>query len=103
MIELRYNGCPDCLKSAQTVLRKAGYFPTTHYKIEFHSDHAKDPIYTVRPDYLDVFSGAILYNPDSQHWLDFYDKEHLSVVLKSGTQEEKKRFHTLFEALKDGA
>lgn len=103
MIQLRYNGCPSCLKSCKTVLSSCGYFEPKDYTVEFHQEHKKDPIYGVRPDYLDVFSGGILYNPDTGHWVDFYDKEHVVFVLTATTKQEKDKVRTLFEALKDGA
>lgn len=103
MIQLRYNGCPSCLKSVKTVLSAVGYFAPQNFIVEFHSDHKDDAIYKLRPDYLSEFSGAILYNPDTQHWVDFYDKEHLSMVLTATNKKEKDHLRSLFEALKDGA
>lgn len=103
MLELRYRGCPDCLKSCQTLLRRIGYTAPQNYRVEFHSDHRDDKIYKIRPDYLKEFSGAILYNPDTQHWIDFYDKEHKSIQFDVTTEANKKKLSTLVKALDDGA
>lgn len=103
MIELRYNGCPYCLSAVKKILSSAGFFAPRDYKVEFHSDHRKDRIYELRPDYLDVFSGGIIYNPDTGHWIDFYDIEHLKIVLTANTKQEKDKVRTLFNALRDGA
>lgn len=80
MLELRYNGCADCLHTAKTLLRNAGYFVGKHYRVEFHKEHAGDRIYQKRPDYLKVFSGAIIYNPETESWIDIYDSEHIACV-----------------------
>ena len=77
MIQLRYNGCGDCLNSAKTLLMGLGLFNNRDYLIEFHREHRKDAIYKARPDYLKHFTGAILYNPDNQSWIDLYDKGRL--------------------------
>jgi len=76
MLELRYNGCSDCLHTAKSLLRNAGYFVNRDYKVTFHSEHKGDRIYEKRPDYLKVFSGAIIYNPDTESWLDIYSSDH---------------------------
>lgn len=78
MLELRYGGCTDCLNTAKTLLRNVGFFVGRDYKIVFHQDHKGDRIYQKRPDYIKVTSGAILYNPATESWLDFYsaDKMH---------------------------
>ena len=60
MLQLRYNGCADCRNTAEAILRACGYFKGKNYSVEMHSDHAKDKIYTVRADYLNSFTGAIL-------------------------------------------
>lgn len=80
MLELRYNGCADCLHTAKTLLRNAGFFVGKHYKVVYHKDHAKDRIYEKRPDYLRIFSGAIIYNPETESWIDIYDSEHIACV-----------------------
>ena len=78
MLELRYGGCSDCLSTAKTLLRNAGMFVNRDYKVEFHQDHKSDRIYSKRPDYLKITSGAIIYNPATESWIDFYsaDKMH---------------------------
>ena len=81
MLELRYNGCADCLHTATAVLRNAGYFKDSHYKVVFHGDHKKDRIYEKRPDYISHFSGAIIYNPKTESWIDFYNNDHSKCVL----------------------
>lgn len=73
MIELRYNGCPDCLKTAKTVMRNLGFFPSRDFIIAYHKEHKSDAIYQKRPDYLKKFTGCILYNTESEHWIDFYN------------------------------
>lgn len=73
MLELRYNGCSECLTSAKALLGVWGMFEHKAYRVEFHSDHRKDKIYEKRPDYLKHFSGAILYNPKSGAWIDLYN------------------------------
>ena len=45
MLELRYAGCSDCLTTAKSVLRNAGFFVNKDYKIEYHQDHKGDRIY----------------------------------------------------------
>ena len=80
MLELRYNGCSDCLRTAKTLLRNIGLFSGRDYKIEFHKEHKDDEIYKRRPDYITIFSGAILYNDDKQAWIDFYSNDHTSCV-----------------------
>lgn len=103
MLELRYNGCPDCLKSMKTVLRAVGFFSPQHFRVEFHRDHKDDKIYQLRPDYLKYFTGGILYNPDTQHWIDFYDQEHESMVLTAENDSKRKKLHSLVDALSKGA
>lgn len=73
MLELRYNGCGDCLSSAKILLSVWGWRNNRDYRVEFHSDHKKDPIYQKRPDYLKHFAGAILYNPKTGAWIDLYN------------------------------
>lgn len=89
MLELRYNGCSKCLETAKTIMSAIGYFPGRDYKVTYHDEHRADEIYKVRPDYIDIFSGAILYNPDSKHWLDFYSRDHSKCVLPVRTGEDK--------------
>lgn len=72
MIEMRYNGCPDCLSSAKALMTLFGFLPHRNYRVEFHDDHREDAIYKARPDYLKHFSGVILYNPDTEQWIDLY-------------------------------
>lgn len=103
MLELRYAGCPGCLKSAQTILRRVGYTAPQNYRVEFHSDHRSDKIYQIRPDYLKEFNGAILYNPDTQHWVDFYDKDHEELVLTVENEANKKKVASIIDALSKGA
>lgn len=103
MLELRYAGCPGCLKSAQTLLRRVGYTAPQNYRVEFHSDHRSDPIYKIRPDYLSEFNGAILYNPSTQHWIDFYNNEHTELQFDVTNETNKKKLSTLVKALDDGA
>lgn len=95
MLEFRYNGCPDCKRSCLKVLRACGYHPGTHFRIEFHGDHREDAIYKVRPDYLKIFSGGIMYNPETERWFDFYDEEHMSIQLVATNQEEKAQVRAL--------
>lgn len=73
MLELRYNGCPDCLTAAKALLAVWGWFNNRDYRVEFHSDHKGDAIYKKRPDYLKKLSGAILYNPATGAWIDLYN------------------------------
>lgn len=73
MIELRYNGCPDCLTSAKALLSAMGYTNNRHYTVTFHDEHRRDPIYKKRPDLIKHFSGAILYNPKNQNFIDLYN------------------------------
>lgn len=100
MLEFRYNGCPECKSACLRVLRAAGYFAPDHFKIVFHKDHKDDKIYKVRPDYLKIFSGGIMYNPDTQSWFDFYDNEHLSMVLTAKNKKEVERVQNLMASLK---
>lgn len=76
MLQLRYNGCSDCLHTAKSLLRNAGYFSGRDYSVEFHKEHAKDRIYQKRPDYIKTFSGAIIYNPKTEAWIDIYSNDH---------------------------
>lgn len=108
MLQLRYNGCPDCLRSAQTILTGLGYFKGRDYTVEFHKEHKDDAIYKARPDYIKEFSGAILYNPDSGHWIDFYNNDHTKLVFGAIVEGEdsaktKERNRALYLALKNGA
>ena len=80
MLQLRYNGCSDCLHTAKSLLRNAGYFANRNYTVEFHKEHMKDRIYQKRPDYIKTFSGAIIYNPKTEAWLGIYDNEHVHCV-----------------------
>ena len=91
MLELRYNGCSDCLSTAKTLLRNAGLFSGRDYKVEHHQDHRTDKIYTVRPDYIKITSGAIIYNPDNQSWIDVYDSEHMKCVLCGMSADDLRR------------
>lgn len=81
MLELRYNGCADCLNTAKSLLRNAGMFSGRDYRVEFHKEHLGDRIYSKRPDYIKIFSGAIIYNPETESWLDVYDQEHSHCIL----------------------
>ena len=103
MLELRYNGCTNCLDSVKATLRTIGVFQNRHYKVEYHDSHKNDLIYKKRPDYLRQFSGAILYNPDSQHWLDFYDKDGSKRLLKADTDDSKAKVRSLYLLLEEGA
>lgn len=76
MLQLRYNGCSDCLRTAKSLLRNCGYFSGKNYTVEFHKEHMKDRIYQKRPDYIKVFSGAIIYNPKTESWIDIYSNDH---------------------------
>ena len=73
MIELRYNGCPECIASAKVLLAGFGLRNNKDYRVEFHYDHRDEPIYKKRPDYIKHFSGAILYNTDTGAWVDLYN------------------------------
>lgn len=73
MIELRYNGCPDCLTSAKTLLSVWGLFNNRHYTVQMHSDHRDEQMYKAHPEYLKKFSGAVLYNPKTGAWIDLYN------------------------------
>ena len=98
MLEIRYGGCADCLSTAKTLLRNIGLFVNRDYKVEFHQDHKGDRIYSKRPDYLKVTSGAIIYNPKTESWIDFYsaDKMHCDVCdMKS--EEFSKIVHILMK------
>lgn len=99
MLELRYNGCPDCLNTAKAILRSCGYFEREHYRVTFHSDHRDDKIYTVRPDYLKKFTGAILYNTERQSWYDFYTKDRSTTALLPNTRENKDKLISIFKEL----
>ena len=77
-------------------------FIDKHFNIVYHDEHKKDKIYKVRPDYLEIFSGAILYNPKTGHWIDFYDREHIKKVVKTNTPEEKASFAKLVKELDSG-
>lgn len=72
MLEVRYNGCSECRKSMRLVLALAGARENRDYTFEFHKEHRGDAIYKKRPDYLKGTSGGILYNPDTQSWIDLY-------------------------------
>lgn len=80
MLQLRYNGCADCLHTAKSLLRNAGYFIGRDYSVEYHKEHMKDRIYQKRPDYIKIFSGAIVYNPDTEAWVDIYSDDHTHCV-----------------------
>lgn len=77
MLELRYAGCGDCLDTAKTLLRNIGLFVNRDYIVEFHQDHKGDRIYQKRPDYLKITSGAIIYNPEKEAWIDFYSADRM--------------------------
>lgn len=94
MIQLRYNGCPDCLTSAKILLSNMGFTNGRHYTVEFHSDHRRDPIYKKRPDLIKHFSGAILYNPDNQHFIDLYNGE--ANIIKN-TDRNRETVKSLFK------
>ena len=102
MLQLRYNGCSDCLHTATSILRSLGMFKGRNYTVEYHSEHANDRIYSVRRDYIDIFSGAILYNPDTEHWLDFYSNDHTKLVLGMDTDEKRRHVASLVKALAEG-
>lgn len=87
----------------KTVLRAVGWHSPQNYIVEFHRDHKEDAIYSVRPDYLKEFSGGIMYNPSTKHWIDFYDKEHASMVLTAENQAKKDKLKSLLDALSKGA
>lgn len=101
MLQLRYNGCADCKNTAEAILRACGYFVGKNYSVEMHSDHAKDRIYRFRGDYLKSFTGAILYNTETEHWYDFYDKEGKTAMLPN-TPEKKEKLTKIFQDLNDG-
>ena len=89
MLQLRTNGCPDCLNSARKILRELGMYSPQNYTTELHKEHRNDNIYKVRPDYLRIFSGAILYNPTTEHWIDFYDNDHIKLVLNNNDETRR--------------
>jgi len=97
MLELRYAGCADCLNTAKSILRNAGFFVNRDYRVEFHQDHKGDRIYSKRPDYLKVTSGAILYNPSNESWIDFYTNDRMKCVLCG---EESKQMVNLVKQLR---
>ena len=90
MLEVRYNGCADCLTTVKGILRKVNMYVGRDYTVAYHKEHSDDKIYSVRPDYIKVFSGAIIYNPDRQAWIDVYDDEHMKCVLCDLTTDELK-------------
>lgn len=102
MLQLRYNGCAQCLSTAKAVLRNIGLFGGRDYEIEYHDAHRQDKIYTKRKDYLDIFSGAIMYNPETGHWIDFYSPDHERLVLKTNTEQEKETAAQLIRDLAAG-
>lgn len=77
MLQLRYAGCSDCLSTAKSLLRNAGLLVNRDYTVEYHQDHKSDRIYQKRPDYLKVTSGAIIYNPKSEAWIDIYSADRM--------------------------
>lgn len=77
MLQLRYAGCSDCLSTAKSLLRNAGLLVNRDYTVEYHQDHKADRIYQKRPDYLKVTSGAIIYNPKSEAWIDIYSADRM--------------------------
>lgn len=96
MLEVRYNGCADCLNTAKSLLRNVGLFVNRDYKIEYHKEHRGDRIYKKRPDYIKSFSGAIIYNPKSEAWIDIYsaDKTHCDAC-DMGSEKFSKLVHEL--------
>lgn len=96
MLEVRYNGCADCLNTTKSLLRNAGLFVNRDYKVEFHKEHRTDRIYEKRPDYIKSFSGAIIYNPKTESWIDIYndDKTHC-VACDMGSEKLSKLIHDL--------
>ena len=96
MLELRYNGCPDCLASAKGRLRQLGWFEGRDYSIEYHKEHSSDKIYQARPDYIKTFSGAILYNPNTESWIDFYTPDHEKIAIEMD-ESTKQAFRELKE------
>ena len=102
MLELRYNGCPGCKDSAEAVLRAAGFFPGINFKVEYHDSHKNDKIYKKRPDYLTEFTGAILINPDTQHWIDFYSMDRMKLVINVTDEKSRKVVVNLVNALGKG-
>lgn len=103
MLELRYNGCSGCYDSATKILTETGFFKGLNYKVVFHDDHKGDAIYKARPDYLEIFSGAILYNPDTGHWVDFYTRDHTKLALQLSSSDDVKKINGIFTALASGA
>lgn len=97
MLELRYNGCPDCLTSAKTLLSIWGLFNNKDYRVEFHDDHKDEPLYQKRPDYLKHFSGAILYNPKTSAWIDLYNGGSNII---SSSEENKNMVYSLINMKK---
>lgn len=99
MLELRYGGCGDCLNTAKALLRNVGLFVNRDYYVTFHQDHRSDRIYSKRPDYLKITSGAIIYNPETESWIDFYsqDKMHCDVC-----DMDSKKFSGLVRELNRG-
>lgn len=96
MLELRYAGCGDCLSTAKTLLRNAGFLVNRDFKVEYHQDHKNDRLYQKRPDYLKISSGAILYNPNTESWIDFYSADRMHCdVCGMGSQSFAKLVHEL--------
>ena len=102
MLELRYNGCSGCRDSAEAILRAAGFFPGINYRVEFHGDHRTDKIYKKRPDYLTEFSGAILINPETMHWIDFYTMDRMKLAIKCENEDDAKKVAKLVAVLGQG-
>lgn len=103
MIELRYNGCTHCLSSVKASLRSIGLFAGRDYVVSFHDEHRNDELYQLRPDYLTNATGAILYNPATKHWLDLYDKNTLSRVLRTDTRAGMDKLSKLYHSLAKGS
>ena len=102
MLEVRYGGCGQCLSSVKKVLSSIGRYEGKDFRVEFHADHKRDKIYEKRPDYINEFSGAILYNPDTQHWVDFYSSDHSKMVMTAKDDEAINRLKAAYEALQRG-
>lgn len=74
-LQLRYNGCHGCLVNSKATLKEAGLRYSRDFIVEMHGDHKDEDVYKVHPEFLKKFTGAILINPDTQSFINFYPND----------------------------
>lgn len=72
MLQVRYGGCSGCLDNAKAILNKAGLRAYKDYEIHLHDDFRNEDLYQRRPDFLEAYVGAIIYNPENKKFINVY-------------------------------